>query len=52
MDVIDHNTSAIRFYEKNEFSCLRKQRNHYELFDEKVYDSLLFYKMIGKRVEA
>jgi len=43
--VVDYNESAIKFYEKNNFSTLKKLKNHYSIF-EKSYDAYTLYKDI------
>jgi len=45
LHVVDYNESAIKFYEKNNFSVLKRVKNHYVIFD-KLYDGLLLYKDI------
>jgi ribosomal protein S18 acetylase RimI-like enzyme len=45
LHVVDYNEAAIRFYEKNNFSTLKRIKNHYVIF-EKNYDALLLYKDI------
>lgn len=45
LHVVDYNEAAIRFYEKNNFSTLKRIKNHYTIFS-KEYDALVLYKDI------
>ena len=42
---MDYNESAIRFYEKNKFSTLKRNKSHYMIYG-KEYDALVLYKDI------
>lgn len=48
LHVVDYNESALRFYERNNFSTLKRLKSHYYIF-EKPYDALLLYKDIKVR---
>lgn len=45
LHVIDYNETAIRFYERNKFSQLKRIKNHY-VVEKREYDALVLYKDI------
>ena len=47
LHVIDYNTSAIKFYQKNKFIQLRKLKRHYTI-NKRDYDAIVLYKPIGR----
>jgi ribosomal protein S18 acetylase RimI-like enzyme len=48
LHVVEYNETALRFYERNKFSTLKRIKNHYVIF-EKDYDGYLLYKDIKNR---
>lgn len=43
LHVIDHNESAIKFYQRNNFETLKTIKNHYNI-KGLTYDAVLMYK--------
>ena len=50
LHVVDYNESAIRFYEKNNFSTLKRNKSHYMIYG-KEYDALVLFKDIKFNAE-
>ena len=44
---MDYNEAAIKFYERNSFTTLRTEYDHYVIKEQK-YNAIILYKMIDK----